>query len=187
MENFWTMHRSRRFSRGRKRWGAVISASRSAARSSRKSLFFRAGAGTGTDSFDCRMGLARRAGPAHYSFNCHRRIRPFPEARNHHRAHGRDDSILSGAHQCGSDAVYQAEENCGGLLSYECHITTSGIFTAPPFNLALEVVRADRILFSVDYPYSSNEQGRAFLDKLSIAPADFEKITHTNAERLLKL
>ncbi|MGO9257095.1 MAG: amidohydrolase family protein [Bryobacteraceae bacterium] len=67
------------------------------------------------------------------------------------------------------------------------HITTSGIFTAPPLYLALEVVGADRIMFSVDYPYSSNEAGRAFLDKLSLSPADFEKITHRNAERLLKL
>ncbi len=67
------------------------------------------------------------------------------------------------------------------------HITTSGIFTAPPFYLALEVVGADRIIFSVDYPYSSNEQGRAFLDTLSLSPVDFEKITHANAERLLKL
>jgi len=67
------------------------------------------------------------------------------------------------------------------------HITTSGIFTAPPLYLALAVVGADRILFSVDYPYSSNEQGREFLDKLSLSPADFEKITHQNAERLLKL
>ena len=67
------------------------------------------------------------------------------------------------------------------------HITTSGLFTAPPLYLALEVVGADRILFSVDYPYSSNELGRAFLNKLSLSPADFEKITHGNAERLRKL
>lgn len=67
------------------------------------------------------------------------------------------------------------------------HITTSGIFTAPPLYLALEVVGADRILFSVDYPYSSNQQGREFLNRLSLSPADFEKITHGNAERLLKL
>lgn len=67
------------------------------------------------------------------------------------------------------------------------HITTSGLFTAPPLYLALEVIGADRILFSVDYPFSSTEQGRAFLDKLSLSPIDFEKITHGNAERLLKL
>jgi predicted TIM-barrel fold metal-dependent hydrolase len=67
------------------------------------------------------------------------------------------------------------------------HITTSGIFTAPPLYLALEVVGADRILFSIDYPYSTTEQGRKFLDQLALSPADFEKITHGNAERLLKL
>lgn len=67
------------------------------------------------------------------------------------------------------------------------HITTSGIFTAPPFHLCLEVVGTDRMLFSVDYPYAPNEAGRAFLDSLSLAPVDFDKLTHGNAERLLKI
>ncbi len=67
------------------------------------------------------------------------------------------------------------------------HITTSGLFTAPPLYCALEVIGADRILFSIDYPYSSTQQGRHFLDNLTLAPADFEKITHENAERLLGL
>ena len=67
------------------------------------------------------------------------------------------------------------------------HITTSGLFTAPPLYLTLQVIGADRVMFSVDYPYASNEGGRAFLDNLSLAPTDFEKITHLNAERLLKL
>ena len=75
----------------------------------------------------------------------------------------------------------------GNYFHENVHITTSGIFSAAPFYLALEVVGADRILFSVDYPYSPNEAGRAFLDKLSLSPADFEKITHGNAERLLKM
>ncbi|HJT59099.1 MAG TPA: amidohydrolase family protein, partial [Ktedonobacteraceae bacterium] len=67
------------------------------------------------------------------------------------------------------------------------YITTSGFFTEPPLLLALRTMGADRIIFSVDYPYSRNEQGRAFLDTLSISPADKEKISHLNAERLLKL
>lgn len=67
------------------------------------------------------------------------------------------------------------------------YITTSGLFTAPPLYLALAVVGADRIMFSIDYPFSSTEQGREYLDKLYLAPADFAKITHGNAERLLKL
>ncbi len=66
-------------------------------------------------------------------------------------------------------------------------ITTSGFFTDPPLQLALQVMGADRIIFSVDYPYSTNEQGRKFLDNASISPADKEKISHRNAERLLNL
>ncbi|GCE08849.1 amidohydrolase family protein [Dictyobacter aurantiacus] len=66
-------------------------------------------------------------------------------------------------------------------------ITTSGFFSDPPLLLALQTVGADRIIFSVDYPYSGNEQGRAFLDHAAISPADKEKISHLNAERVLKL
>ncbi len=67
------------------------------------------------------------------------------------------------------------------------YITSSGFFTDPPLLLALQTVGADRILFSVDYPFSTNEQGRAFLDSASLSPADKEKISHLNAERLLKI
>jgi uncharacterized protein len=67
------------------------------------------------------------------------------------------------------------------------HITTSGLFTAPPLHLALEVLGPDRVLFSIDYPYSGNNVGRAFLDSLTLPPDDFDKITHRNAERLLNI
>jgi predicted TIM-barrel fold metal-dependent hydrolase len=67
------------------------------------------------------------------------------------------------------------------------YITNSGFFTDPPLLLALQTVGVDRIIFSVDYPYSSNDLGRTFLDNASISPADKEKISHLNAERLLKL
>jgi uncharacterized protein len=66
-------------------------------------------------------------------------------------------------------------------------ITTSGFFTDPPLLLAMQIIGADRIIFSVDYPYSTNQQGRAFLDSAPISPADKEKVSHLNAERLLKL
>lgn len=67
------------------------------------------------------------------------------------------------------------------------YVTTSGYFTTPPFLCALSVVGADRLMFSVDYPFSTNAQGRAFLDGLPIAPADRARIAHANAERLLAL
>jgi uncharacterized protein len=67
------------------------------------------------------------------------------------------------------------------------YITTSGYFTVPPLLCTLQVVGADRILFSVDYPYSPNTVGRKFLDALPVSPGDLSKISHGNAERLLKL
>jgi predicted TIM-barrel fold metal-dependent hydrolase len=66
-------------------------------------------------------------------------------------------------------------------------ITTSGIFSEPPFLAALQTFGIDRIMFSVDYPYAPNEKGREFLDRISIAPADMAKLTHGNADALLKL
>lgn len=66
-------------------------------------------------------------------------------------------------------------------------ITTSAFFTPPPLRCALEVLGADRILFAVDYPYSANTAGRAFLDTAPLDPADRELIAHGNAERLLGL
>ena len=42
-------------------------------------------------------------------------------------------------------------------------------------------------MFSVDYPYAPNVKGRAFLDGVALSPADMAKLTHGNADALLKL
>ena len=67
------------------------------------------------------------------------------------------------------------------------HVTTSGYFTLPPFECALAILGTERILFSVDYPFSPNEVGVKFLDSLPISSEDKELIAHGNAERLLRL
>jgi uncharacterized protein len=66
-------------------------------------------------------------------------------------------------------------------------ITTSGVFSQPPFVAALQTFGIDRILFSVDYPFARDAQGRKFLDEVALAPADMAKLTHGNADKLLKL
>jgi uncharacterized protein len=66
-------------------------------------------------------------------------------------------------------------------------ITTSGLFTLPPLEIALAVFGVDRVMFSVDYPYAPNQMGRQFLDALKLPQGDLEKICHGNAERLLRL
>jgi uncharacterized protein len=66
-------------------------------------------------------------------------------------------------------------------------ITTSGIFSQPPFIAALQTFGIDRIMFSVDYPYALDAKGREFLDEVSLSPSDLEKLAHGNADALLKL
>lgn len=66
-------------------------------------------------------------------------------------------------------------------------ITTSGIFTEPPFLAALQTFGIDRIMFSVDYPYAPNMAGRRFLDRVSLSPSDMAKLTHRTADALLRL
>ena len=67
------------------------------------------------------------------------------------------------------------------------YITTSGFFTTPPFLNALMTFGADRIMFSVDYPYSANVSGADFLKTLPVSPADLRKIAFENADRVLGL
>jgi predicted TIM-barrel fold metal-dependent hydrolase len=84
-------------------------------------------------------------------------------------------------------AAKNLQRKVSDYLLQNFYITNSGFFTDPPLLLALQTFGADRIIFSVDYPYSSNETGRNFLDNAPLSPADKEKISHLNAERLLKL
>ncbi len=79
------------------------------------------------------------------------------------------------------------QRGCAETFHEHFHITTSGYFTIPPLLCALEVVGADRILFSVDYPFSSTEAGGRFLDSLPLSPEDLRKISHGNAERLMRI
>jgi uncharacterized protein len=66
-------------------------------------------------------------------------------------------------------------------------VTTSGMFSLPPVLCALSVFGVDRVLFSVDYPFSPNRRGRELLDTLPLAPADKAKVAGQNAAALLRL
>jgi predicted TIM-barrel fold metal-dependent hydrolase len=67
------------------------------------------------------------------------------------------------------------------------HITTSGYTTVAPLLCALMVLGADRILFSVDHPFSDSEHATKFLYSAPISPDDRHKISHGNAERMFGL
>lgn len=67
------------------------------------------------------------------------------------------------------------------------HVSTSGFFSTGPFRCLVDAIGPDRVLFAVDYPYSGNHEGRAFLDRLPPEVADPAAIAHGNAERLLRI
>ncbi|ETS85215.1 hypothetical protein PFICI_03240 [Pestalotiopsis fici W106-1] len=70
-------------------------------------------------------------------------------------------------------------------------VTTSGMFTLAPMACLLQTTALDRILYSVDYPYSTTEQGRNFLQLLeqsgTVTREHLEMIAYKNAAVLLKL
>lgn len=72
-------------------------------------------------------------------------------------------------------------------LRQQVMITTSGIFTTPPLMCAIETFGIDNVMFSVDYPYSTNEQGIKFLESVKLPTEQIEKLAHGNADRLMKL
>lgn len=70
-------------------------------------------------------------------------------------------------------------------------ITTSGMFTVAPMATIVRQCRPDRILYSVDYPFTKNEWGLQFLKDLQadglVTPEVLEGIAYKNAQKLLKI
>ena len=66
-------------------------------------------------------------------------------------------------------------------------ITTAANWSNPALVCTMMEMGAERILFSVDWPFASNTEGRAFLDQAPISPEDRTRILGDNAVALLKL
>ena len=70
-------------------------------------------------------------------------------------------------------------------------ITTSGMFSTNPFACVLRNTHVERIMYSVDYPFSTHEEGESFLKELKdsglVSEEQLQMIAHKNAETLLGL
>ncbi|CRG83631.1 2,3-dihydroxybenzoate decarboxylase [Talaromyces islandicus] len=70
-------------------------------------------------------------------------------------------------------------------------VTTSGFFSLNPFATLLRTTSTDRIMFSIDYPWATNEEGAAFMDSLKesgmVSHKEWEDIAYRNAVNFLKL
>jgi predicted TIM-barrel fold metal-dependent hydrolase len=67
------------------------------------------------------------------------------------------------------------------------YITTSGNFHTPALTNVILEVGADRILYSVDYPYEDVVEAREWFDQAPISESDRIKIACTNAQKLFRL
>lgn len=67
------------------------------------------------------------------------------------------------------------------------YITTSGFFSTPALTCCIMELGADRILFSVDYPFVASRPGTKWMEELQLNPEDKAKILSGNARRLLRL
>jgi predicted TIM-barrel fold metal-dependent hydrolase len=86
-----------------------------------------------------------------------------------------------------SSAATYLRQPVAGYFQTNIHVTTSGYFTQPPFRCALDVLGIQRLMFSIDYPFSPNTRGRAFLNEVNLSSNNLARLTHRNAEQLLKL
>jgi len=79
------------------------------------------------------------------------------------------------------------ERNAARAIIEQVWVSTSGFSSLPAFLAAFMTFGADRLLFSVDYPFGNNVAAVAFLKNLPVSPEDREKIAHKNADALLRL
>jgi 2,3-dihydroxybenzoate decarboxylase len=66
-------------------------------------------------------------------------------------------------------------------------ITMSGQFSNVPLQAAIAALGADRVMFSIDYPYESSELAGRFMDDAPLSGDVSARVAHANAEALLGL
>jgi 2,3-dihydroxybenzoate decarboxylase len=72
-------------------------------------------------------------------------------------------------------------------FTHNVHITTSGNFSTNALLNCMAEIGADRIMYSIDYPYEHMEEAAEWWDGVPISPSDKLKISRQNAIKLFKL
>jgi 2,3-dihydroxybenzoate decarboxylase len=86
-----------------------------------------------------------------------------------------------------SRSNYAAKKPMRDYFIANFNITTSGNFHTPSLLDAMMVLGADRIMFSVDWPFENVDHAANWFDACPISENDRLKIGRTNALRLFKL
>ena len=67
------------------------------------------------------------------------------------------------------------------------YVTTSGNFCSPSLANTIDWMGADRVMFSVDYPWEVVSEAALWFDNIGISYGDWMKIARQNAVRVLRL
>jgi predicted TIM-barrel fold metal-dependent hydrolase len=82
---------------------------------------------------------------------------------------------------------YAAKKQIADYFRANFNITTSGHFSTPALVDAMTEIGADRVMYSVDYPFEDFGEAATWFDKAEISEDARRKIGRTNAMRLFKL
>ena len=82
---------------------------------------------------------------------------------------------------------YPAKHGVAHYFRKHFHLTTSGNFSTPTLVNAITELGADRVMFSVDWPFEAVEEGARWFDRAEISETDRRKIGRDNAIKLFKL
>ena len=82
---------------------------------------------------------------------------------------------------------YPAKHGVGHYFRKHFHITTSGNFSTPALVDAITEMSADRVMFSIDWPFEAVDEGAQWFDKAQIAEADRKRVGRDNAIKLFRL
>ncbi len=82
---------------------------------------------------------------------------------------------------------YAAKHGVGHYFRKHFHLTTSGNFTRRRWSTSMSEIGAERVMFSVDWPFEDVGEGCDWFDRAQIGEADRAKIGRDNAIKLFKL
>jgi 2,3-dihydroxybenzoate decarboxylase len=66
-------------------------------------------------------------------------------------------------------------------------ITTTGVFDPVVLRAAIDILGADAVMFSVDYPWEASRDAVELIQRTPMTDAERHQVAHGNAERILKL
>ena len=95
--------------------------------------------------------------------------------------------FLSRLDQALPQSVTKLDRTITDTFKQNVYVTPSGIFDYPQLKFCVEVLGADRIIHSVDFPFIGNEGAKPFIENAPISEAEKEMIAHSNAEKLFHL